>query len=104
MILKGEIMTTDYARRVAAAVNDEDWQRFRKTLKGKPTEAKLDELCEYWYHSEHSTVTVTCAQKYCDVCIRIDNYIKALARGGQLFAGESLETVMKADWRPRIKK
>jgi hypothetical protein len=40
----------------------------------------------------------------CDICIRVDNYLKALARGGQLESGVSLEKALEADWKLTIRK
>jgi hypothetical protein len=58
------------------AVKNEDWQEFRKSLKGLPTEDKLEELFEYL--CTRTDIPFATAQ------IRVDNYINALLRGGQL--------------------
>ena len=62
---------------IALAVDNNDWQEFRKSLKGLPTELKLSKL--YWYRHEEGrgddTGVVHC---------RVDNYLNALKRGGQL--------------------
>lgn len=88
--------------RILRAVQDEDWQDYRKSMKGLSTGVKLAWLRTY-YDREHANppaffdLEVHQEQwKNCDVCIRIDNYIKALCRGGQLYAGESLETALMA--------
>lgn len=100
---------TANSRRIAQAVDNEEWQVFRVSLKGKSTEDKLSELRRYWNANSHGH-TVSLAHKRdvlqydCDICIRVDNYIKALCRGGQLLAGENIYTVLEAAWRPRIKK
>jgi hypothetical protein len=101
------------SRRIAEAVDNEEWQKFRVSLKGLSTVQKIAKLEWYWFdyylhsdevprdmrdwHGESFDIT-------CDVCVRIDNYIKALARGGQLWAGESLQTMLMQDWNPKIKK
>lgn len=87
---------TGTSRRIASAVDDEEWQRFRLSMKGMSTRTKLTMLEEYY-------------NEYVDadednVCIRADNYIKALCRGGQLFAGESLVTALNHNWDLPIKK
>jgi hypothetical protein len=89
------------SRRIAEAVDDQGWQEFRLSLKGISTRDKLDKL-EAYYKSEHHTHvvddrpggTLTSGRGDCDVCIRFDNYLKALARGGQLYGGISLIEVV----------
>lgn len=58
---------------IMAAIADPRWQRFRVSLKGEPTPHKLemleDYLVAYWSRTAQ---------------IRVDNYINALLRGGQL--------------------
>lgn len=54
-------------------VQDEKWQKFRKTLKGTPTFKKLEYLSIY--RPEKPTRRHQ---------VQIDNYINALRRGGQL--------------------
>lgn len=51
----------------------EDWQKFRVGLKGLVTEAKL--YCLAWYYTQAPTVMRH---------IRVQNYLGALVRGGQL--------------------
>lgn len=95
------------SRRIAEAVDDEDWQRFRLSLKGKGTESKVHELHNYftsvrhlhWVTGHVGEVDVT----ECDMCVRVDNYIKALCRGGQLHKGMSLSKMLECDWMPHIK-
>lgn len=91
---------TASSRRIAEAVDDQDWQTFRLSMKGKSTKDKLVMLQDYWNTAESDKVRV----KWGDVDIRVDNYIKALCRGGQLHPGESLETALEANWQLRIKK
>lgn len=68
------------------AVDDADWQAFRISLKGISTEEKLQRLDEY--------LRIVCVLHQCTVdeiqfknwkekC-RVDNYINAILRGGQL--------------------
>lgn len=74
------------SRRIAQAVDNEEWQEFRQELKGCHTNFKLYKLTMYftgWQGPEHSH---TADDSDCDVCIRVNNYLKALARGGQIAA------------------
>jgi hypothetical protein len=57
-----------------------DWQFFRVGLKGLATDAKL--YCLAWYYAQEGSITRR---------IRIDNYLGALIRGGQL--NDKLEIV-----------
>lgn len=102
----------DYKARVANAVNDEEWQKLRHSLKGKTTETKLDELELYWLRT-HDEIRLEAGVSHrrnainlisCNVCIRVDNYIKSLCRGGQLNQGESLQSVIDQRWLPPIRK
>jgi hypothetical protein len=68
------------SRRIAEAVDDEDWQKFRLSMKGKSTQDKLWMLKQYWNDNTENGATYASD----DVYIRIDNYLKALARGGQI--------------------
>jgi hypothetical protein len=67
------------SRRIAEAVDNEEWQKFRLSLKGIPTQDKLALLLAYmderWDGSPDTE----------DEYIRVDNYLKALARGGQIY-------------------
>lgn len=94
--------TNATSRRIAQAVDDQEWQEIRLSMKGIPTESKLKMLEWYYGYGDHQYITKECDD--CDVCIRIDNYIKALCRGGQLNGGESLQTVLAAGWKPIIRK
>jgi hypothetical protein len=58
-------------------VDDEDWQKFRLSLKGTSTRHKLVQLKAYLAIGVDSYETRK---------IRVDNYLKALARGGQIEA------------------
>lgn len=101
---------TANSRRIAEAVDNEEWQKFRVSLKGHSTQSKLNMLRNYWtiedLGEKHIGELVEGPQVNldCDVCIRVDNYIKALCRGGQLHAGESLQTALDSNWKLRIKK
>ena len=76
---------------ILAAVDDPDWQAFRVSLKGVATEGKLDMLDDYMERaSARLSVGEIDKDGYRLECIRVDNYINALKRGGQLDAG-SLE-------------
>jgi hypothetical protein len=86
---------------------------FRETLKGQPTEFKLQRLewyYEYTNGGDHWTLNHRAHSTHynlsdCDVCLRVDNYIKALCRGGQLLPGASLAALLDTDWsRDWIKK
>jgi hypothetical protein len=90
------------SRRIAEAVDDEGWQEFRVGLKGTLTATKIKALKRYWNEDAHVNKEHTGSN--CDVCIRVDNYIKALCRGGQLVPGQSLQTALKTDWNLRIKR
>lgn len=77
---------------VSEAVNNAEWQEFRKKLKGLSTSDKLSELEAYF-----ELTMADCLEgkdNYDYLCIRVDNYLKALARGGQLFKGVSLEQAL----------
>lgn len=66
------------------SVNDAAWQRFRISLKGLSTENKLDNLEGYCQRREKDGNRMSME----DQC-RIDNYINALLRGGQLKRGKA---------------
>lgn len=55
-------------------VNDEEWQKFRRILKGVPTFKKLEMLSI----RRNSNVMNRRRQ------VQLDNYVNALRRGGQL--------------------
>jgi hypothetical protein len=62
------------------AVQHEDWQKFRRSLKGKSTREKLRQLGE-WMGWEEFFVDPT-DSRYEDRVIQAQNYLNALARGG----------------------
>jgi hypothetical protein len=103
--------TTEHQRRIAKAVDNEAWQKFRVSLKGNSTADKLSELEVYLQTTDHTNATREYTgwledhdREDCDVCIRVDNYIKALSRGGQLFARESLVTALLCNFQLSIKR
>lgn len=59
---------------IETAVTDSAWQKFRLSLKGIPTEQKLDKLKEW--QADHEW------DRYSRV--QVQNYVNALKRGGQL--------------------
>lgn len=69
--------TTETSRRIAEAVDDDAWQKFRYSLKGMSTDYKLRRLRDY---------LISCEDDKSKVRLRVDNYLKALARGGQIAA------------------
>ena len=94
-----------YAEKVRDAVNDADWQKFRLSMKGKSTEEKLDMLEQYY--DEKATALGDCNirnEEWDNVKIRIDNYIKALCRGGQLEAGMTFDHFNDGCIRNHIRK
>lgn len=93
---------TANSRRIAQAVDDEGWQEFRISMKGVSTSGKIDMLGTYWIE-RHEDVEHEMSPE-CDVCIRVDNYIKALCRGGQLEAGVGLSELIRDTIRMYIKK
>lgn len=55
-------------------VNDDDWQKFRLSLKGVSTEKKLDMLQD-WLNDHNCDRRAT---------VQVNNYLGALKRGGQI--------------------
>lgn len=64
------------------AIANQHWQLFRVSMKGKPTERKLDMLRLYivrrTVHANNNAYELNLIK------IRVQNYINALKRGGQL--------------------
>lgn len=89
-----------YMDRVLNAVHDDDWQAFRISMKGKTTQEKLDMLKGYWW-DQHRSIK---PRESCHYCIQVDNYLKALCRGGQLEAGESLQKAIDNGWDLSIRR
>lgn len=69
MTFEEQLKQTDIMR----CIKNEAWQKFRKSLKGLSTQAKLQKL-KLWKssHSGHCATVV------------VQNYINALKRGGQI--------------------
>lgn len=82
---------SETSRRIAEAVDDQAWQEFRVSMKGKSTEEKLMMLMQYYAANggTASSYGLTDKEKreQANVRIRCDNYVKALARGGLLLPG-----------------
>jgi hypothetical protein len=104
---------TETSRKIADAVDNEEWQEFRLSLKGISTQEKLDKLRVYWeeyarHESPDDPENMLLPEKN-DIrerawrFVRVDNYLKALARGGQLFPGVSLQDAVKCNWKLSIK-
>lgn len=56
------------------AINHDEWQKFRLSLKGISTEDKLKRLDDWLVNNRGGEKTT----------VQVDNYINALKRGGQL--------------------
>lgn len=96
---------TASSRRIAQAVDNEEWQKVRHSMKGISTSDKLDALESYY--NKHLAANGDCNitnTEFEDVKIRIDNYIKALCRGGQLEAGMTFDHFDDGCIRNHIKK
>jgi hypothetical protein len=91
------------SRRIAQAVDNEEWQKFRLSMKGVATRHKLDMLVDYYDDNVVYNDSVT-QQEIEDVKIRIDNYIKALCRGGQLEPGMTFAHFSDGCIKDHIKK
>jgi hypothetical protein len=104
---------SDHSKAIAEAVSNDSWQRFRVSLKGKATGAKLTELAFYYEDATRkirekyiagelteSEEEVQLAHAYA----RVDNYLKSLARGGFLHPGVDLKSALEAQWRIDIRK
>ena len=78
---KREVTVTSPEEVEEFCVGDEDWQAFRRTMKGMPTTVKL-EMLDRWFLKN-------VIEKPRRTQVQVDNYLKALKRGGQL--GMNLE-------------
>ena len=76
-----------YIERVLKAVDDPVWQEFRLSLKGKDTRDKLRLLMVFWRKDSSNKRA-----------LQIDNYLKALARGGQLYPGANFHQFIASGW------
>lgn len=65
-------------KEILAAVDDTEWQSFRLSLKGISTEDKLSRLHERLQRHMKDGKVIRVEK------VRIDNYLYALRRGGQL--------------------
>src|SRR4051794_25209628 len=102
-----------YMDDVLTAIRDPEWQKFRRSLKGMDTASKLNNLKDYyldnsryWSHEYHDgrVTREELEHKLGKVSVQVDNYLKALARGGQLHAGASLDQALAWNWNLRIRK
>jgi len=59
---------------IMEAIADPEWQKFRVSLKGEDTVAKLGALCVWQAAHKYSRKSV----------VQVENYLNALKRGGQL--------------------
>lgn len=93
--------TTVLSKRIAKAVDCEQWQTFRLAMKGMSTFTKLVML-DTWYeanvHENHITYEKFTGED-CDICIQIDNYLKCLSRGGFLEPGVNLANALSKRMR-----
>lgn len=71
-------------KHIAEAVDNEEWQKFRVSLKGTSTRYKLVELRAYLNTGGTLATNVDEVAEYALRRVRVDNYLKALARGGQI--------------------
>jgi len=83
----GPPMRSWSAEQIRTAVYDsfdaEEWQKFRVALKGLSTQHKLFRLLQYYSeHGQHDSVTGVVIPEH--IQCRVDNYVNALKRGGQL--------------------
>lgn len=83
-----------YPERVRLAVRDPEWQMFRKSLKGTQTEVKLRLLRSYMQRQGRPEAPQG-SQEYHDIRLRVENYLKALARGGQILPSADYITSLK---------
>ena len=93
--------TTDNSRRIAAAVDNEEWQKVRLSMKGISTFDKLTVLESYYDNMVDDDID---EDEFAKVKLRIDNYIKALCRGGQLEAGMTFDHFNDGSIRNHIRK
>ena len=73
---------TDIRQAVYDVEDAEEWQKFRVSLKGQSTGMKLFRLSIYWAEAREKYRVGSPALTIFK--IRVDNYIGALVRGGQL--------------------
>lgn len=89
---------------IAQAVADPAWQKFRLSLKGLPTKEKLHRLLDY--DNETRQMQPHESQQgleFAERIIRVDNYLKALARGGQIAVSNGYMTGLR-DGKIKVQK
>lgn len=72
------------------AIANDDWQAFRLSLKGLKTKEKLSKLDDYCFGG-----WTTNPVELGDRLVRVQNYLNALARGGQIAPTDKAETVYR---------
>lgn len=80
---------------IAEAVACNNWQSFRMSMKGQPTTLKLDRL-KMWIRFPESINDDLC----CNVQRRnkqVQNYLNALARGGQIGPNSTVNKLLWND-------
>lgn len=91
------------SRRIAQAVDNREWQQFRVSIKGMQTKHKLEQLVTYYYEAKITVKGLALLDQIDqtkfdtmmkDIEIRVDNYLKALARGGQLAVTDDYLTAL----------
>lgn len=71
------------AQAVQEAVKDPEWQKLRKSLKGKSLEEKYDKLTLYYRNQRLKWVNSQITDyEWVMVQVRLTNYVTALSRGG----------------------
>lgn len=96
------VMTEDFSytqEEKREAIKDEEWQELRLALKGTRTHEKLDKLRIYYEQCVENG-----EQDKRKGMIIIDNYLKALARGGQLYAGVDVIWAISLNFKLEIKR
>lgn len=68
-------------QQIQQAISDQKWQEFRNSLKGLSTQEKLDKLEDYMMEGR---VGGRISEIVSTRKVRVDNYVNALRRGGQL--------------------
>ena len=65
------------AQQIQVAVSDPEWQKVRRSMKGKTTQQNLD-ICRSWLQDSPNV------QASKTRLVQVQNYLNALSRGGQL--------------------
>jgi len=87
---------------IETAVADTRWQEFRVGLKGQTTRAKLEKLLAYV--DEYNSETTGEGTGWLMRLIRVQNYLNALARGGQIRPTNKDISVRKQILEAQIKR